>query len=300
MKALVPFAILLAISALLGCKPSSTDSQPLSPAVAFQNPTPVNISGYTGEVMEPFISKDGQYLFFNNRNDPADQTDLFYAQRQPDGSFTFQGEVVGANQNGILDAVASMTTGGVLYFTTIRDYSSTYISIFSGSFSNGQLTNVLPVQGSYCRYQPGWLVMDVEVSADGTTVYFSDAFFNGGPVPATCDIGVAARQPNGMNKLSNSAELLQAINTPGDLEYAPCVSANGLELYFTRLNLTTLQTISMVSTRENTSAPFGTPERLQAITGFAEAPSLSFDGKTLYYHLLVNNQFKLYKVTRSL
>ena len=39
-------------------------------------------------------------------------------------------------------------------------------------------------------------------------------------------------------------------------------------------------------------------QRVAAITGFAEAPSISADGSTLYYHLLVDDQFDIESVTR--
>ncbi|MFQ6087920.1 MAG: hypothetical protein ACE5K0_03340 [Candidatus Methanofastidiosia archaeon] len=32
----------------------------------FKNPQKVEIIGYDGDALEPFISRDGQYLFFNN------------------------------------------------------------------------------------------------------------------------------------------------------------------------------------------------------------------------------------------
>ncbi|MHB8233548.1 MAG: IPT/TIG domain-containing protein, partial [Solirubrobacteraceae bacterium] len=50
--------------------------------------------------------------------------------------------------------------------------------------------------------------------------------------------------------------------------------------------------------RSSTSAPFGQPERISVITGFTEAPSLSADGQTLYYHELVGNEYKIERVTR--
>ena len=31
--------------------------------------------------MEPFVTKDGRFLIFNNRNEPPERTDLFYAER---------------------------------------------------------------------------------------------------------------------------------------------------------------------------------------------------------------------------
>ena len=44
--------------------------------------------------------------------------------------------------------------------------------------------------------------------------------------------------------------------------------------------------------------PFEEPERITAITGFAEAPSLSPDEKSLYYHERENGHFVIYRVTR--
>jgi hypothetical protein len=42
---------------------------------------PVRISGYAGSAMEPFLSPDGRYLFFNNENDPNVDTNLYFAER---------------------------------------------------------------------------------------------------------------------------------------------------------------------------------------------------------------------------
>ena len=39
----------------------------------------VTIQGYSGDAMEPFITRDGRFLIFNIRNDPPERTDLFYA-----------------------------------------------------------------------------------------------------------------------------------------------------------------------------------------------------------------------------
>ena len=44
----------------------------------FTNPQLVMIEGYTQDAMEPFISPDGDYLFFNESNS-APVTNLYYA-----------------------------------------------------------------------------------------------------------------------------------------------------------------------------------------------------------------------------
>src|ERR1700735_5350546 len=61
----------------------------------FTNPEPVTIEGYSADAMEPFISPDGNYLFFNDSNS-LPQTNLYYATRIADVTFQFQGGIVGA------------------------------------------------------------------------------------------------------------------------------------------------------------------------------------------------------------
>ena len=52
------------------------------------------------------------------------------------------------------------------------------------------------------------------------------------------------------------------------------------------------------STRSDRSQAFGPPERLAAVTGFVEAPSLSCDGTSLYYHRRDGADYSIYRVTR--
>ena len=57
----------------------------------------MTIRGYDGDAMEPFITKDGRWLLFNNRNDPRINTDLHFAARVDDLTFTYKGEIKGVN-----------------------------------------------------------------------------------------------------------------------------------------------------------------------------------------------------------
>jgi len=122
---------------------------------AFSNPERITIRGYSDHAMEPFISRDGRYLFFNNSNDPSVNTNLHYAERINDLTYEYKGEV-GKN-------------GPVIYR----------------------------------------------------------------------------------------------------------------------------------STRKNVTQPFDPPERIAAIKGFVEAPTLSPDGRSLYYHRKDGERFVIYRVTRS-
>jgi hypothetical protein len=39
---------------------------------AFHKPEDVAINGYQGDAMEPFLTRDGRYLLFNNRNESSE------------------------------------------------------------------------------------------------------------------------------------------------------------------------------------------------------------------------------------
>src|SRR5271155_4414722 len=91
----------------------------------FTNPQPVTIVGYSQDAMEPFISPDGNYLFFNSSNS-LPQTNLYYATAVDETglTFQFQGEIGGANASG-LNAVASMYVNNAFYFVSNRSYAQT-------------------------------------------------------------------------------------------------------------------------------------------------------------------------------
>lgn len=94
---------------------------------------------------------------------------------------------------------------------------------------------------------------------------------------------------------------MKNINTRA-LEYAACIAANQLELYFTRVSLpataTTLPEI-FVASRQNVNEAFSIPSKIKSITGFAEAATIAPDQKTIYYHKKENNLFVLYMVRKK-
>jgi hypothetical protein len=159
------------------------------PRAEFQSPRRVEILGYSGSAMEPFISCDGRYLFFNNRNDPGEQTDVLFAERAENDAFRFLGPVPGVNQPPpVLDAVPSMNAQGELFFISTRSYETT---------------------------------------------------------------------------------------------------------------LSTVTTVILRARRTDVSLPFGPPEPVAALSGFVEAPSLSCDGSTLYYHQREGGEFFVFRVSRA-
>jgi hypothetical protein len=283
---------------LVGCG-GSTGTGAMAPApiyTAFSNPLPVTISGYTGDAMEPFITKDGQYLFFNNRNDPSVNTDLFFAARVDDQTFAFVGPVPDVNSPQ-LDAVASLDTLGNFYFVSTRSYSTTLATIYSGQFSVASVGNIALVPGISLQ-QAGEVNFDAEISADGQTLWFDDGQYSSGGMLQAASIAIADRNGTAFARNANSAALLASVNTSG-LNYAPSISVDGLELFFTRLSTApgALPAIYRAM-RTDTNAAFGVPELVAAATGFVEAPSLSADGHLLYFHKMVNGVFVIYTVKR--
>lgn len=264
----------------------------------FGTPVKVQVNGYTGHSMEPFISRDGNYLFFNNLNGAPENTNLHWATKTNDSVFQYQGEIFGVNTPD-LEGVPTMDNAGNFYFVSTRNYTNTLATIYQGRFNNGVVTDVRIAEG-LSRQQLGQINFDVEISADGQTVYFADGLFNGGTVPVEADLVIARKTNTGFERLPNSAALLQNINTDA-LEYAACISANQLELYFTRLSLPVTansEPIILRSRRANVNEAFGPPERIASITGFVEATTIAPDQRSLYYHKKENGLHVLYMVRK--
>lgn len=261
----------------------------------FSNPQSVMITGYSQDAMEPFITRDGSLLFFNNSNAPNVDTNLFWATKVDDLTFQFQGEIGGVNSTS-LDAVASMDLSNNFYFVSTRSYDTTLSTIYSGPYSNGSVSSVAIVPG-VSSMRRGFVDFDGEISADGNTLYFTEGLFTGGSLPQSSEVMLARRSGNSFKRDPESKKIFRTINDGGRLNYAADTSADELEIFFTRFN-GTIPAIFM-ATRENTAKPFGAVQKLKAITGFVEAPSISPDGKSLYYHQRnPNGVFSIYRVTR--
>lgn len=151
-------------------------------------PEAVLIKGYDESAMEPLISPDGRYLFFNNENDPKVDTNLHFAEHTEELAFRYLSELRGVDSES-LDACASMDRAGHVYFTTVRDYGRTMNSISVGDFVGPRVTDVHPVPGDINPKTPG--TMDVSINPDGHTLYISRAIFTGRGAPAKSDLMLA-------------------------------------------------------------------------------------------------------------
>jgi hypothetical protein len=292
------FPLFLALAACSA--PASDNSVAEAIAASYQDPQPVTIQGYSGDAMEPFITRDGAYLFFNNSNDPSVDTNLHHARRIDDLTFDYLGEVTGVN-SAALDAVASMDEAGTFYFVSTRDYARTFCLLFNGPFRDGAVAAVEPVAG-IARGKPPYANFDAEISADGTTLYYVDGrIIPGRGLPEAADILVARRGGAGFTPEPDEAGIMSEVNS-GALEYAPAISADGLTLFFTRLRrlagLVPVHVGIYVTTREAVGRPFGKPALIEAATGFVEAPTVAPDG-SLYYHRKDSGTFVIYRLAQK-
>jgi hypothetical protein len=275
----------------------SRSSTPANTYRGFTDPETVTIKGYSSSAMEPFLSQDGRYLLFNTSNVPPNTPSLQFATRVDARTFAYQGEIRGANKKGVLSGTPTMDRDGNLYFISTRRYAQTLSTVYTGRFASGAVTGVHLVHGVSGGH-PGEVDFDVAVSPDGSALYVSVGNFGGGSGPSSATLTILDRMGSRFVPDPHSVQILHAINKPGLLTYAASISANGLELFFTQENPPSGEPAIYRAVRPRPDRAFGHVQRVAAITGFAEAPSISADGTALYYHHLVGSTFRLGMVTR--
>jgi hypothetical protein len=258
-----------------------------------KGPEPVRIEGFTDEAMEPFLSRDGKFLFFNSRNDVAN-TNIQFAEATDKG-FEYRGVLFGTISFD-LDAVPTMAADGRFCFVSPRDYRRTRVSVLCGDFDGKKVKDTLP-ERALATERMGRLIFDVELSADGKTMIFAEGTFSGAAVPDEADLYLATLGPGGYVRTHEGRRIFANINT-SELEYAPGLSADGLELFFTRPSgiWPFSQPKIFRAKRSNTDEPFGRPEELK-IDGYVEGPTIAADG-TLYFHKKVSGRFEIWRQPR--
>ena len=284
---------------------------PFTPAFSQTYPTfgseiPVTVIGLTADAMEPFISADGNYIFYNSLNDGI-TTSLYYATKVNDSLFTFTGALPGANQtvSPRMDAVASSDSANNFYWMSLRNFPTQFDNYFHGSFNGTDIVNIGRVHGTFYIYTLGWLIMDAAINYDGSTLYYCNAFFNSdysgcSGVPCKSRIGIAQRQNDStFNKLINSDGILQNVNDTNYLVYAPFITKDGLELYFTRAVVSPPHTEICVSVRTNIADSFSLPTIIYTSAFVPEAPTLTTDKTKMYYHQKTGGTYTLFLRRRS-
>lgn len=264
---------------------------------SFSDPQDVAIRGYIGDAMEPFLSRDGGLLLFNNRNAAPQNTDLHWARRIDDLTFDYQGKIEGVNTPA-LEGTPSMDASGELYFVSTRSYATTASTIYRAHFDGGVAANPELVPG-ISRKTPGWVNFDLEISADGGTLVFADGWFGDKNFPQSASLVLASRVDGGFRRDPRSAAILAAVNATG-VVYAPCLSADRCELFFTRVPVMRAGARPAIfrSARPRADMPFEAPARIAAIADFAEGPTISPDGRRLYFHVKRGDRFLIRTIHR--
>ena len=301
--------ILLAITIISACA-NDIIVGPTANTIVYSNPVQITINGYTSHAMEPFISPDGNTLFFNSIND-GNNTKIYYATKVDNTTFTFEGELEGANetQAAQLNAVADLDALNNFYWTSVRDYPAQIDNLHHGTYTNGAVYDVGRVQGDFYNTNPGWLIMDHGISHDGKFLYYNNARFDETNCLGPCEtfLGIAKWiSPKNFMKTADSDDMLQNINDSNYIYYAPCITTDNLELYYTRFAKGTLTANTLaeicVATRAANTDVFSKPVVLFSNTignGIIEAPTLTTDKQLMYYHQKVNGMHVIMMRTRE-
>ncbi len=303
MRIKVLFRITLATLFIISCSSNDNDTAESITYPSFNSEIEVTINGLSFDAMEPFVSPNGNYLFFNNLNDGIN-TKLYYATKINDSTFNYVGEITGTNQvtTPHLDAVADMDINGNFYWTSTRNYPNELNNLFHGTFSAGNVIDIERVQGDFNMNIPGWLVMDHGISLDGQFLYFNNARFDDTNCLGPCETVLGIAQKNNdstFSTLPNSTSILQNINDANYIYYAPCVSSDNLELYYTRYIKEPITSSTVfeicVAVRSNSTSNFSVPKVLfsETISNLIEAPTLTVDKNIIYYHRKTSGSHKI-------
>ena len=255
----------------------------------FGDQNKVTIVGLTHDAMEPFLSDDEQILFFNSLNSGGN-TNLYYATRVNDTTFTYVGLVGNAYDPSPshLDGVPSLDMDNRFFWVSLRDYPTIYENLLNSNYSTGSVSDIKHTYGDFNVYLPGWLIMDAAISYDGNFLYYVNAYFNSCPygMPCEASLGVAEKiNDTTFNKLPNTDGIFSLINDANYIVYAPQLSVDGKELYFTRIEDGTVNSEICVAVRNSPADTFSMPVVIYSNNGYVpEAATISNDKTKLYYH----------------
>lgn len=265
----------------------------------------VTINGYTLDAMEPHISPDGNALFFNSLNSGG-TTSLYYAGKVNDSTFNLVGlmPVVNETVTPYLNAVASVDTASNFYWVSLRGYPGNINNLHRVKFGTTGPSNFGRVYGNFNINAPGYLIMDAAVSYEGNFLYYCNSYFNSCSfgMPCSSRMGVAQKvNDSTFNYLPNTNSIFANVNDTNYIVYAPFVTSDGLELYFSRALIGVPQTEVCVSVRSNSLSAFSTPTTIiTSLNNTPEAPTLTTNKNVLYYHKKSGGVFKIFMKYKTL
>lgn len=258
----------------------------------FHQPQPVTIRHFAGDAMEPFVTRDGEWLLFNTAAVTGANVDIHVARAIDSLDFEYVGPLTGASSFAA-DVTPTVDAQGRMYFVSMRQ-DRVGLTVHGARFANGRASSPGVVPGM--PQGPDIFVFDVEISADGETMYYSNGIYRGRSWPDEADLFIARRRGDAFVRDPDSPRIFASINTDDALEYGAAISRDELEIFFTRQRgkVTTIYH----ATRAGRGDPFGTPQRVGAITGYVESPSVSPDGRGIYYHELEGRRYGIYRAAR--
>ena len=272
----------------------------VSGPAGFDIPRLVSINGYEDHAMNPFLSRDGNTLFFNSRSEPGDEPDIHFARRDSDLEFAYTGPLKGDVNTDDLEASPSMTADGDFYFVSPRNFETSRNALWWGRHNKGEVSDAQEAEGRLSGYRPLWLNMDAEISADGNTLYVVEnrtRLFGGGLQSA--NIFAAYKSPAGTFYRTEKLDAYFANINTDKLEFGPSVSADELTLYFMREDTHAVKEGTdtayqiFVSTRKSKSEAFNTPKQIKLLYGEIGAPTISPDNCSLYFHQKVRGVYRI-------
>lgn len=248
----------------------------------------VTVTGLTFDAMEPFISLDGNTMFFNSLNSGGN-TNLYYATKVDDSTFNYVGLVGGTYDSSLdhLDGVSSVDSLNNFFWVSLRNFPN----LHRGNYLSGNVSNITRTYGDFNIGLTGWIIMDAAIDYHGNLLYYCNAYF--GPtftecpgVPCVARLGVAQKVNDSVfNKLINTDAIFSNVNDTNYIVYAPQVTKDGLELYYTRILKTTINSEICVAVRSSISDTFSLPTVIHSNLGFLpEAASPTTDKQKIYYH----------------
>ena len=232
----------------------------------------------------PSISADGLELYFGSqRSEGYGWWDIWVSRRPHIDAEWGKPTNLGPEINDWrLEGATSLSEDGLsLYYNATRDGSfDIYLTTRATRDDDwGTPAKIRPFQSGFGTVP--------DISSDGLQLYFAD--HSGGFLPGgfgSNDLWVMTR-PTLSDPWGAPANLGGRVNSPS-VEYNPCISADGLVLFFSSERPGGLGSSDVwVAGRTTTDDDWGLPVNLGPLinTSYGDGgPSISTDGRTLYFH----------------
>lgn len=259
---------------LLSCR-AATDSLQFLGIAAVENLGPAINTG--ADEYFPYLTNDGNTLFFTSRKNDKSDENLFTATR-PRGEWRNAAQVADFNTGANEGMVTMVRDGRRIFFTACqREAVLGPCDIWEATTDGLHFTQIGPAIG-YAN-SPAW-ESQASVSCDGNTLYFASSREGG---MGGTDIWRSQRKPDG--RWGEPKNMGASINTTGD-EEAPFITNDGNVLYFSSTGhlglgeqdifVSRLQANGTWSFAKNLGQPVNTAYRELGIY-------LTPDGKTGYF-----------------